>query len=174
MTMESEKQELNEIMKDYGDELVRLAFTYVRDVETAKDMVQNTFIKCYENLETFRHDSKLKTWLYRITINQCKDYLKSWNYRKVQTRNFIQEKTGTWIPSTENAVMDRENKQEIKDIILSLPKSYREVIFLYYYNSMKIDEISEITDMSTNTVKTRLRRAKQRLKTIMEEVEIYG
>lgn len=81
---------LEEIMLEHGSDLVRLAFSYVKDKETAKDMVQNTFIKCYENLDGFRYESSLKTWLYRITINQCKDYLKSWNYRKVQVKSILE------------------------------------------------------------------------------------
>ena len=165
---------LEKIMIDHGDELVRLAFHYVKDKETAKDMVQNTFIKCYENLDHFRYEAKLKTWLYRITINQCKDHLKSWHYKKVQTINFLQETTRSLLPSAENTVVAKLHNQDIKEMILTLPEKYREVIFLYYYHSLKIEEITVVTELQENTVKTRLRRAKQKLKIIMEEAEVYG
>lgn len=96
-------------MIEYGNELVRLAFSYVKDTESAKDMVQNTFIKCYKNLDSFRFDAQIKTWLYRITINECKDYLKSWNYKMVQVKSFINETAKSILPSTERTVIDKYN-----------------------------------------------------------------
>ncbi|WP_156289316.1 sigma-70 family RNA polymerase sigma factor [Oceanobacillus salinisoli] len=174
MEKEKKKDILEEMMIEHGSDLVRLAFYYVKDRETAKDMVQNTFIKCYENMDTFRYDSSIKTWLYRITINQSKDYLKSWHYRKVQTKNILESAVNTFLPLTEEKVIKESESEEMKDIILSLPKNYQEVIYLYYYKSLSITEIAEVTDLNTNTVKTRLRRAKQRLKILLEEAGIYG
>ena len=165
---------LEKIMIDFGNELVRLAFYYVKDTETAKDMVQNTFIKCYKNLESFRFDAKIKTWLYRITINECKDYLKSWNYKMVQVKSFINETTKSIIPSTEKTVIEKYNNEEIKDTIFSLPKMYREVVYLYYYDSLTLEEIANVLDIPVNTVKTRLRRAKQRLESMLKEAEVNG
>lgn len=161
-------------MIEYGNELVRLAFSYVKDTEIAKDMVQNTFINCYKNLDSFRYDAQVKTWLYRITINECKDYLKSWNYKMVQVRSFINETTRSMLPSTERTVIDKYNNQEMKESIFSLPKVYREVIYLYYYDSLTTVEIANVLDIPVNTVKTRLRRAKQRLESLIKEAEFYG
>ncbi|QUG41647.1 sigma-70 family RNA polymerase sigma factor [Psychrobacillus sp. INOP01] len=165
---------LEKMMIEYGNELVRLAFSYVKDTEIAKDMVQNTFIKCYKNLDSFRFDAQIKTWLYRITINECKDYLKSWNYKMVQVRSFINETAKSILPSTEKTVIDKYNNEEIKDTIFSLPKVYREVVYLYYYDSLKTEEIAKVLDIPVNTVKTRLRRAKQRLELMIKEAEFNG
>ena len=165
---------LEKIMIDYGNELVRLAFSYVKDAEIAKDLVQNTFIKCYKSLESFRFDAQIKTWLYRITINECKDYLKSWHYKMVQVKSFINETTKSIIPSTEKIVIEKHNKEEIKDTIFSLPKVYREVVYLYYYDSLTSEEIASVLGIPVNTVKTRLRRAKQRLGSLIKEAEVNG
>lgn len=165
---------LEKIMIDYGNELVQLAFSYVKDAEIAKDLVQNTFIKCYKNLESFRFDAQIKTWLYRITINECKDYLKSWHYKMVQVKSFINETTKSIIPSTEKTVIEKYNKEEIKDTIFSLPKVYREVVYLYYYDSLTSEEIASVLGIPVNTVKTRLRRAKQRLGSLIKEAEVNG
>ena len=165
---------LEKVMIEYGNELVRLAFSYVKDTEIAKDMVQNTFIKCYKNLDSFRFDAQIKTWLYRITINECKDYLKSWNYKMVQVKSFINETAKSILPSTEKTVIDKYNNEEIKDTIFSLPKVYREVVYLYYYDSLKTEEIAKVLDIPVNTVKTRLRRAKQRLEPMIKEAELNG
>ncbi|CDO02621.1 RNA polymerase sigma factor [Oceanobacillus picturae] len=172
--MESSKEEiLEEVMGKHGGELVRLAFNYVKDNETAKDMVQNTFIKCYENLDNFRSDSAMKTWLYRITINQCKDYLRSWHYRKVHARSLVGSAFNSLLPSTEDEVIKESEQEEMKKLIFSLPPKYREVIFLFYYKSFSLGEISEITDLKINTIKTRLSRGRQKLKNLMEEATIY-
>lgn len=165
---------LEKLMIEYGNELVRLAFSYVKDTEIAKDMVQNTFIKCYKNLDLFRFDAQIKTWLYRITINECKDYLKSWNYKMVQVKSFINQTAKSILPSTEKTVIDKYNNEEIKDTIFSLPKVYQEVVYLYYYDSLKTEEIAEVLDIPVNTVKTRLRRAKQRLESMIKEAELNG
>ncbi len=162
---------LEKIMIEYGNELVRLAFSYVKDSEIAKDLVQNTFIKCYKNLDSFRYDAQIKTWLYRITINECKDYLKSWNYKMVQVKSFLNETARSALPSVEKSVIDQYNNEQMKETISSLPKKYREVVYLYYHDSLKTDEISQVLNVSVNTVKTRLRRAKQRLESMLKEAE---
>lgn len=174
MTIQEKEQWLEEIMIEYGDDLVKLAFHYVRNEETAKDLVQNTFIKCYKHINHFRNDSSVKTWLYRITINECKDYLKSWHYRKVHARNFLEHTITSLLPSTENAILQKEKQKEIKGYILSLPQKYREVISLYYYQGFSMEEISDMTNTKLNTVKTRLSRAKQKLKNVIGEENIYG
>ena len=161
-------------MIEYGNELARLAFSYVKDTEIAKDMVQNTFIKCYKKLDSFRYDAQIKTWLYRITINECKDYLKSWNYKMVQVKSFMNETARSISPSVEKTVIDKYNSEEMKDTIFSIPKVYREVVFLYYYDSLNSKEIATVLDISVNTVKTRLRRAKQKLQAMIKEEEFNG
>ncbi|WP_026569635.1 MULTISPECIES: sigma-70 family RNA polymerase sigma factor [Sediminibacillus] len=174
--MEKDEKEaiLEEMMIKHGSDLVRLAFNYVKDRETAKDMVQNSFIKCYENLDGFRCDSSMKTWLYRITVNQCKDYLRSWHYRKVQTKSAFVNAIKSISSLTEKEVIKKSESEEMKNIMFSLPASYREVIYLYYYKDLAITEIAEVTGLNLNTVKTRLRRGKQRLKNLLEEAEVYG
>lgn len=163
---------LEKMMIDYGNELVRLAFYYVKDAETAKDLVQNAFVKCYNNIDSFRHDAQVKTWLYRITINECKDYLKSWHYKMVQIKSFLTETTKSVMPSVENTVLAKYSNEELKQTIFSLPQMYREVVCLYYYESLTSEEIANVLNISNNTVKTRLRRAKQRLGILIKEAEM--
>lgn len=174
MDREEKDYILEKVMIEYGDELVRLAFSYVKDAEAAKDMAQNSFIKCYQNLDSYRFEAQIKTWLYRITINECKDHLKSWNHRMVQVRSLISETSKSILPSTEKTVLDQYHKKEMKENVFSLPKMYREVIYLYYYHSLNTEEIAVILGVPVNTVKTRLRRAKQKLGTVIKEGELSG
>ena len=92
----------------------------------------------------------------------------------VQVKSFVNETAKSILPSTEKTVIDKYKNDEIKDTIFSLPKVYREVVYLYYYDSLKTEEISEVLDIPVNTVKTRLRRAKHRLESMIKEAEFNG
>lgn len=163
---------LERLMVTHGDELVRLAYTYVKNSETAKDVVQNTFIKCYSHLDSFRGDAQMKTWLYRITINESKDYLKSWHYRMVRVKSFIQE-TASRSYSAEKEVLHSFEHAQLKANLLTLPAIYREVVYLHYFKDLSVPEIAELLHISVNTVKTRLRRGKHRLGEVLKEGELY-
>ncbi|QFT91058.1 ECF RNA polymerase sigma factor SigW [Bacillus sp. THAF10] len=162
---------LEKAMVEYGDQLTRLAYSYVKDADMAKDLVQNTFIKCYTTIETFRHESTLKTWLYRITINECKDYLKSWSYKKFLLLELYNSNNNSSLSPEEVAIKNWE-KGRVKSTIFSLPPKYREIIFLYYYEELTMEEISTLLGLPISTVKTRIRRGKDRLKQTIERKEI--
>ncbi|EFV74070.1 MULTISPECIES: sigma-70 family RNA polymerase sigma factor [Cytobacillus] len=159
---------VEDLMIEYGSELASLAFSYVKDTAQAKDIVQNVFISCYQHLHSFKGDSSIKTWLYRITINQCKDYLKS-SYIK---RIFFLQKMDNEMRSErdpEIELLSKDRKSQVENMVLSLSPKYKEVIFLYYYKDFSIKEISSILKISANTVKTRLKRGRELLKKVMEE-----
>lgn len=159
---------VEDLMIEYGSELTSLAFSYVKDMAQAKDIVQNVFISCYQHLHQFKGDSSIKTWLYRITINQCKDYLKS-SYIK---RIFFLQKMDNEMRSErdpEIELLSKDRKSQVENMVLSLTPKYKEIIFLYYYKDFSIKEISSILKISANTVKTRLKRGRELLKKLMEE-----
>lgn len=173
MQKQKKDQLLEKLMLDYGDALLRLAFTYVKNENIAKDMVQNSFIKCYEKLDTFGQRAQYKTWLYRITINECKDYLKSWYRNKVSLKSRLSETFQGMVSSAENEVIETVNQENLITLLFTLPKRYREVLYLFYYDSLKINEISELLGVSTNTVKTRLRRGREKLKLVKREAQFH-
>lgn len=163
------------IVDQYGESLMRLAYTYVKNHQVAEDIVQDVFLKAFEKQSDFREEASYKTYLYRITINRSYDYFRSWAYKNVLLTDKItkivrQEK------STELFVITKNENYLLGEKILSLPLKYREVIILHYYNDYKIDEIAFILGISPNTIKTRLRRGREKLKGLVErtEGEIYG
>lgn len=81
--IEDKEDLIDEIMNKYGQEVLQLVYSYVNNKEVAEDLTQDIFVKCYKSLHTYKGNSNLKTWLWRIAINQCKDYLKSWYNKKV-------------------------------------------------------------------------------------------
>lgn len=163
-------QELEEIMHAYGDELVRLAFTYVKDTDTAKEIAQNVFVTVYSKMNTFRQESSLKTWLYRITINKSKDYLKSWHVKNKEPLASTRLEALKRSPSAESIVMNEQLALQVKQALFRLPKKYRTPVYLYYYEEFSIIEIADILRTSTNTIKTRLRRGREKLKDLLQGV----
>lgn len=165
MNMMSDKEEIiDQLMYTYGDDILHLVFTYVRNRATAEDLTQEIFIKCFVNLGSFKKQSSVKTWLYRIAINHCKDYLRSWHYRKV----ILNEKILGYIPSKskqiEEKIIEKNEKNDLNHAVMDLPIKYREVIFLHYYEELTVSEINKVTNVNANTIKTRLKRARELLK----------
>lgn len=160
---------IDEIMNQYGQEILQLTYSYVNNKAVAEDLTQDIFVKCYNALHTYSGKSKLRTWLWRITMNHCKDFLRSWYTRNVVATGEELTHNGTKKELVEQAVIQREEDDELISAIMTLPIKYREVIYLFYYQELPIKEIAELTDTGINTVKTRLRRAKELLKQRLEE-----
>ena len=168
-TDEEKEATLDFLMIEYGKLILQLAYTYVKDFSLAEDLTQEIFVKCFRNLDSFKQKSSLKTWLYRIASNHCKDYVKSWHYRKVTVHEKISE---LLIPSTHQAdekVVKNSKEDELIKAIFQLKIKYREVIYLHYYEDFSIKEISQAIKVNENTVKTRLKQARRLLKEILKE-----
>jgi RNA polymerase sigma-70 factor (ECF subfamily) len=160
---------IDEIMNRYGQEILQLVYSYVNDKQTAEDLTQDIFVKCYKSLHTYNGKSKLKTWLWRIAINHCKDFLKSWYKKNVVITGEESVDRGTKNELVEEAVIQKEEDDELIAAIMTLPIKYREVIYLFYYEELPIKEIAVLTETGSSTVKTRLKRAKDLLKERLEE-----
>jgi RNA polymerase sigma-70 factor, ECF subfamily len=160
---------LDELMKLYGQEVLQLVYSYVKDKTLAEDLTQDIFVKCYKSLDTFNGKSKLKTWLWRIAINHCKDFLRSWYNKNVVFNGDKEHISNASISKVEEAVVQKDEDDQLIHSIMMLPMKYREVIYLFYYEELPIKEIADLTGTGENTVKTRLRRAKELLKVKLEE-----
>lgn len=102
-----------------------------------------------------------------MTINKCKDYLKSWRYRKqILTTSFLNP-----AKKARNRIVEQDEKLELADAVLELPLKYREVIIYYYFEELSVLEVSQILAISDNTVKTRLRKARALLKVQLKHNE---
>ncbi len=152
------KQELPDMQKlisEYGNQLLRMCCLYLHDLHLAEDAVQETYIKVYENWGSYRKDCSEKTWITAIAINVCRSYLRSKWYK-------------LWLaPANENYESSYEEK--IKDDtvikeITKLKKKYREVILLFYYEQLKVREIADILHITESAVTVRLTRAREQLK----------
>ncbi|QWH41113.1 sigma-70 family RNA polymerase sigma factor [Bacillus mycoides] len=160
---------IDEIMNKYGQEILQLVYSYVNNKEVAEDLTQDIFVKCYKSLHTYKGNSNLKTWLWRIAINHCKDYIKSWYNKKVIVTEDESAYMGVQPDSVEQTVIQNAEDRRLVSAVMNLPIKYREVIYLFYYEELSIKEIAIVIEVKENTIKTRLKRAKELLKKGLEE-----
>ncbi|UGB28701.1 sigma-70 family RNA polymerase sigma factor [Metabacillus sp. B2-18] len=166
---ENIEEVMDEIMKRYGQEILHLVYSYVKNKAVAEDLTQEIFIKCYKAYPTFNKKSKLRTWVWRIAINHCKDYLKSWYNKNVIVTEEESTNTSTNGETIEQTLIQKDEDHRLVSAVMNLPIKYREVIYLYYYEELLIKEIALLIEKKESTVKTRLKRAKELLKDSLEE-----
>ena len=143
----------------YLDDVYRTVLSCCKNKENAEDAVQNAFLKLLNTDTEFTDDEHIKRWLIRAAINECKNGWKSfWHRNKVSFDDL----------DTEPSYRDNTH-EELLGTLEKLPKNYRAVIHLYYYEGYNVREISEILDISQSNVQVRLKRARDKLKKILEE-----
>jgi RNA polymerase sigma-70 factor (ECF subfamily) len=131
--------------------LIRIAFLNLKNMSDAEDLAQDVFLKLIEHSPNFESEEHEKAWLIRITINLCKDRLKSAWFRKS-------------VPLDDSLCFMAPEKSETLLSIMELPVKYRNVIMLFYYENYPIKEIAEITGMKDVTIGSQLQRARKMLK----------
>ncbi len=172
----SDSNAYSELYREYAEKIGGIARSYL-GVDDVEDVVQEVFIKIYKNIKKFRGDSSLSTWVYRITVNVCKDMLgKKQRRREIltnfgeqedeDTRNNIREPVDDSMPSDE--LMKTLSAEEISKAIDSLSKEDKLLINLREIEGMSYEQIAEIMDKPVGTIKSRLHYARERLKNILE------
>ncbi len=159
---------IDQLMDEYGQSLLHLTYSYVGNREIAEDLTQEIFVKCYQRLEQYQRKASLKSWIWRIAINHCKDYLRSWHHKHIVVSEEKLRQAPSQETEVEDQVIQRYKDEELVKTVLNLPDTYREVIYLYYFEELTIKEISYLTSVNQNTIKTRLKRAKEILKESLE------
>ena len=138
----------------YRDDVYRLAVNYTRSPQEAEDVCQTVFLKLLEQPDLM--PGREKAWLMQVTANECRDLLRSsWWKRTVPLEQAFQ------IPKTE--------ADETIYLLRKLPPKYRVVLYLHYYEQYTTAEIAQLLKIPAGTVSTRLKRARERLKTMLKE-----
>ena len=161
--------ELARMIKRYGGMLVGTCTMLLGDADLAQDAVQETFIKAYHRMDSFRSEfeGSEKAWLTRIAVNVCRDHQRSRWFRFVDRR--------TPIDSLILAAPEAgESAWDLYRAVQSLPKRYGEVILLHYYQDMTVREIADALGPSESSVDRRLEKARQMLKKTLERWEFNG
>lgn len=148
------EQDINDTIERYADTVKRICIVHLKNNSDTEDVFQTVFLKYALCSATFENENHKKAWIIRVTLNECKDLLKSF-FRK----NFV-----SLSEISEQAVEVSSDNQEVLQAVLSLPTKYKNVIYLFYYEGYSAVEISKILGKNVNTVYTLLSRAKKILK----------
>ncbi len=154
---------LEDLMREYGNDVLRMAYLYVKDMHMAEDMFQEVFLKVNEKLDTYEGRASIKTWLLSITMNTCRDFLKSAYHSRVVPMFGFQEE-GLALEDDFEGLERAETARTVREAIQELPEHYREVVLCIYFREMGVQETAKELGISEGTVKSRLFRAKERLK----------
>lgn len=146
------------LVAQYADTVLRLAYTWLGNMDDAKDILQITLLKALRSWPGFADSGQERSWIIRIAINSCKDWKKS-----AYTRH---------VTSLDAALyLEDEKREEVDPSILQaiekLPPKYRQVIYLRFYEEYTVKEIAAVLKLSPALVSTRLARAKKKLKTML-------
>lgn len=154
----------------YGEGVLRLAHLYVQDRHLAEDVFQEVFTRVYLHLDRFRGDASPKTWIYRIAMNVCHDRTRSWSTRKLLLLGedlLTAARDGAADPDQNPfAAVDAS---VLLQAVHKLPPEYRAVILLFYYEDLDVAEVAVALGLPAGTVRSRLHRARQKLKLLLLE-----
>lgn len=157
--MSSAEENFNIAYDKYSDMLYRIAYIYTGSCQESEDIVQEVFIKFLNKSSSFKDSNHEKAWLIRVAANKCKDYLKSSRHSNMPLNDEI-----IWGKNC-----DDDKRLDVQAAILSLDDKYKTIIYLYYYEDCSVNEIASILRLSKSAVKMRLSRAREQLKSVLEE-----
>ena len=148
------EQEVNIAIERYADLVLRLCMVYLKNRADAEDTFQNVFLKYAMNTKTFESDEHEKAWLIRVTVNACKDCLKNFFRRNAVSLEELRDYAPELDP----------DRYRVLEAVWALPKAYRDVIYLHYYEGYTAPEIAGILNRNPNTVYTHLHKGKELLR----------
>ena len=160
----------------YQSRIVSIAFKFVKEIQLAEDISQESFIKAYRSIDSFREESAFYTWLYRITANTAKNYLVSKGRRKEsslsdlsisENDDFFELPTND---SPEQILMAQSLKDTIYDALSGLPEDTRTALSLREFEGLNYEEIAEIMNCPVGTVRSRIFRGREALENLISPI----
>lgn len=141
-------------LQKYADTVASVCVMRLQNWADAEDCFQNTFIKLFQKSPDFRSEAHLKAWLIRVAINECHNYIKK--NRCFLSLESVKSESPQW----------RDNEKDISWALMRTKPLYREVLYLYYCERYQVAEIAAILGKKPNTVKSLLKRGREKLKAV--------
>lgn len=155
------EEEVSRAIDRYADTVRRICMVHLKNYADTEDIFQNVFLKYALSSDTFENERHEKAWIIRVTVNACKDLIKS----------FFRSKTVSLEELVNEPAVVEEGQREILEIVLNLPEKYKDIVYLHYYEGYSAVEIGRILGKNVNTIYTLLSRARKILK---ERLEVAG
>ena len=162
------------IVEQYQDIVFSIALKVLKNREDAEEMAQESFIKAYKSLHSFKGNAKFSTWLYRITYNNCISEVRKRKIHFTSTDDIEIKDESTELNL--DGIPAENRAQAIKQALEKLPEEEYTLVLLYYFENQSIEEISKVTKLSESNTKVKLYRARKKLYTILSEMmkdELY-
>ena len=167
--IEGDDSAYSTLVEKYKKQVHALAWRKIGDFHIAEDITQDTFLKAYQKLSTLKNPQRFAGWLYVIATRCCQAWLRK---KQIQTESLEKidsyalepEAYSRYVSEEETKVTVVAQRQVVKKLLATLPESERTVITLHYFSEMTCEKMSEFLGVSANTIKSRLRRARNRLK----------
>lgn len=174
------REAFNILFSRYQQQVINIAYSMLSDREDACDAAQEVFVRVYRNIESFKEQSSFTTWLYRIITNVCSDILRKRqrDTKVISINQFTDENKDVDIkddsPTVEENMELSERQAAVRGAINELKEEYRVVITLCDIEGMSYDEIADMLNIPSGTVKSRINRARNALKKIlMKKRELF-
>ena len=165
----------DKLITRYSADIYSLLFRLTSDGEEAADLTQETFLRAFRAISAFRGDSDLKTWLYRIAVNESRNRFRWWKRRRREKMVSLEDSVGNseaifsdtisdTSPNPEQETLRRERERILQNALMELPAIFREPIVLFDIEGLSYDEICKALDLNLGTLKSRLARGRKELK----------
>jgi len=165
--IDGDKSAFQVLVKRHKEKVRNIIYITMNNSALVDDIAQDVFITVYRNLKHFRFESQFTTWLYRVTVNRCKDYLRKMNVRKI----FFPIEEGSEISEYSTPVENNDISRIVMDAISKLPVKLRMPLILKDIEGFSYQEISESLNCEMGTVKSRIFRGREKLKEILQPLE---
>ena len=160
-------REFDRLVGEYQGPVLRMCFLTLRDRTLAEDAAQETFLKVYRTMDTFRGECSEKTWIMKIAVRTCYDMNRSGWFRFMNRRV-----TPEMLPE-QAAEESNERDTELTAAVLRLPLKLREAVLLHHYQGLNVNETAEALGISHSSASGRLKRGREKLKELLEGGELY-
>lgn len=165
--IDGEEDIFDELVRRHKEKVRNIVYLTLNERDSADDIAQEVFITVYRSLKNFRFESQFTTWLYRITVNKCKDHLR----RKAVRRIIIPFKDNREDPGYEISPEDSNTGEIVRTAISKLPDKMRIPLVLKDIEGFSYQEIAETMQCEIGTVKSRIFRAREGLKKILQPIQ---
>ena len=174
---EGSQKAFADLMQRYKDSIYFMSLKMVNNKEDAMDITVETFAKAFEKLDKYQPEYAFSTWLFRVATNNCIDFLRKKKLNTVSIDNMMDDdddrpmqiKSDTLNP--EESSIKRQQSEELKLLVESLPPRYRNLLTLRYFDELSYEEIAQQLDLPLGTVKAQLFRAKYLLGNIINRID---
>jgi RNA polymerase sigma-70 factor, ECF subfamily len=169
-TVAGESEAFGELVRRHERVVYNLAYRFMRNTAQAEDAAQESFIKAYRLLRSFRGDCRFSSWLYRVTCNVCLTELNRAKRRgEVERTAEHQGQTATGDTASAEMAEKSDSAALIRRCVTQLPERYAAIVTLYYLQELSYEEIAEIMSIPMGTLKTWMHRARTQLKVFVEK-----